>query len=54
MKLAALLKKPMWLYAAVSALAVVLMAVVTVALFKFLRAAWRRLSVFLSGSPKAV
>ena len=35
-------------------IAVVLMAVVTVALFKFLRAAWRRLSVFLSGSPKAV
>ena len=35
-------------------IAVVLMAVVTVTLFKFLRAAWRRLSVFLSGSPKAV
>jgi hypothetical protein len=33
---------------------VVLMAVVTVTLFKFLRAAWRRLSIFLSGSPKAV
>jgi hypothetical protein len=33
---------------------VVLMTVVTVTLFKFLRAAWRRLSVFLSGSPKAV
>jgi hypothetical protein len=35
-------------------ISVVLMAVVTVTLFKFLRAAWRRLSVFLSGSPKAV
>jgi len=34
--------------------AVLLMAVVTIALFKFLRAAWRRLAVFLSGSPKAV
>ena len=33
---------------------VVLMAVVTVTLFKFLRATWRRLSIFLSGSPKAV
>jgi hypothetical protein len=33
---------------------VVLMAVVTVTLFKFLRAALRRLSAFLSGSPKAV
>ncbi|MBK7509978.1 MAG: DUF4126 domain-containing protein [Comamonadaceae bacterium] len=35
-------------------IALALMAVVTVTLFKFLRAAWRRLSVFLSGSPKAV
>ena len=34
--------------------AVVLMTVLTITLFKFLRAAWRRLSVFLSGSPKAV
>ena len=34
--------------------AVLLMTVVTIALFKFLRAAWRRLAVFLSGSPKAV
>lgn len=33
---------------------VVLMGVVTLMLFKFLRAALRRLSVFLSGSPKAV
>jgi hypothetical protein len=33
---------------------VVLMGVVTVTLFKFLRAALRRLSAFLSGSPKAV
>ncbi len=34
--------------------AVLLMTVVTIALFKFLRAAWRRLAVLLSGSPKAV
>jgi hypothetical protein len=33
---------------------VVLMWVVTVTLFKFLRAVFRRLSAFLSGSPKAV
>ena len=33
--------------------AVLLMAVVTITLFKFLRAAWRRLSTFLSGSQKA-
>ena len=35
-------------------LTVVLLGVVTVTLFKFLRAALRRLSAFLSGSPKAV
>lgn len=34
--------------------AVLLMAVLTVTLFKFLRAAWRRLETFLSGSQKAV
>ncbi len=34
--------------------AVLLMAVLTVILFKFLRAAWRRLETFLSGSQKAV
>lgn len=34
--------------------AVLLMAVLTVILFKFLRAAWRRLGTFLSGSQKAV
>jgi len=33
--------------------AVLLMTVVTITLFKFLRAAWRRLSIFLSGSQKA-
>jgi hypothetical protein len=35
-------------------LTVVLLGVLTVTLFKFLRAALRRLSAFLSGSPKAV
>ncbi len=35
-------------------LTVVLLGVVTVTLFKFLRAALRRLSAFLSGSPKVV
>jgi len=35
-------------------LTVVLLGVLTVTLFKFLRAAFRRLSAFLSGSPKAV
>jgi hypothetical protein len=35
-------------------ISVVLMGVVTVTLFKFLRAALRRLSAFLSGSPKVV
>ena len=34
--------------------AVLLMAVLTVILFKFLRAAWRRLGTFFSGSQKAV
>ena len=42
------------IFGVVLLIAVVLVGVVTVILFKFLRAVFRRLSAFLSGSPKAV